>query len=200
MSEPIELDVSQLPGYAFSHRSLMWWGTLGIMVIEGTVFVLSIATYFYLRNFVPEWPPNLRPPDLFWGTLNLIVLLLSGIPNHLYKKAADKEDLLLVRLWLIIALLFALAFIVIRAFEFGALNCSWDTNAYGSAVWMLLGLHTTHLVTDFLDSIVLAVLMFSPHITGKRFVDVSENAFYWWFVVLFWIPIFITIYIAPRIL
>lgn len=164
------------------------------------MFVLLIATYFYLRNFVPEWPPHLRPPDLFWGTLNLIVLLLSGIPNHLYKKAADKEDLLLVRLWLIIALLFALAFIVIRIFEFGALNCSWDTNAYGSAVWMLLGVHTTHLVTDFLDSVVLAVLMFTSHITGKRFSDVSENAFYWWFVVLFWVPIYITIYIAPRIM
>jgi cytochrome c oxidase subunit I+III len=35
-------------------------------------------------------------------------------------------------------------------------------------------------------------------LTGKRFVDVSENALYWWFVVLTWLPIYATLYLAPR--
>ena len=46
-------DVSALPDTAFGHRSLMWWGTMGLMVIEGTVFGLAIAMYFYLRLRVP---------------------------------------------------------------------------------------------------------------------------------------------------
>jgi heme/copper-type cytochrome/quinol oxidase subunit 3 len=33
-----------------------------------------------------------------------------------------------------------------------ALNVSWDANAYGSVVWLLLGLHTTHLITDTIDT------------------------------------------------
>jgi cytochrome c oxidase subunit I+III len=33
---------------------------------------------------------------------------------------------------------------------------------------------------------------------GKRFVDVSENAVYWYFVVLSWLPIYAVIYGAPR--
>jgi hypothetical protein len=28
-------DVADLPTVTFGHRSLMWWGTLGFMVIEG---------------------------------------------------------------------------------------------------------------------------------------------------------------------
>ena len=35
---------------AFGPRSLMWWGTLGIMLIEGTAFALAIGAYFYLRD------------------------------------------------------------------------------------------------------------------------------------------------------
>jgi cytochrome c oxidase subunit 3 len=55
------LDVSHLPGYVFGHGSLMWWGTLGIIVIEGTTFAMLIATYFYLRLRVTDWPPHLSP-------------------------------------------------------------------------------------------------------------------------------------------
>jgi heme/copper-type cytochrome/quinol oxidase subunit 3 len=77
----------------------------------------------------------------------------------------------------------------------------WDSNAYGSVTWTLLGFHTVHLVTDLLDSIVLTVLMFTRH--GEkptRFVDVSENCFYWYFVVLSWLPIYAVLYWAPRLL
>jgi cytochrome c oxidase subunit 3 len=28
----------------------MWWGTMGLMLIEGTVFALTIMAYFYLRS------------------------------------------------------------------------------------------------------------------------------------------------------
>ena len=33
----------------------------------------------------------------------------------------------------------------------------WDDNAYGSILWLILGLHTTHLITDFADTVVLTV-------------------------------------------
>jgi cytochrome c oxidase subunit I+III len=192
------IDVSHLPGYAFGHRSLMWWGTLGLIVIEGFMFAVLIGAYFYLRSHLPHWPPNLPPPNLFWGTLNTVVLILSVLPNIWYKKAAERQDLWTVKIGLMISIAFAIAFIVIRVFEFGALNCRWDTNAYGSAVWTLLGFHTTHLVTDLLDTIVLTVMMFTGPLEGKRFVDVSENAFYWYFVVAIWVPIYAVLYLVPR--
>jgi heme/copper-type cytochrome/quinol oxidase subunit 3 len=46
---------------------------------------------------------------------------------------------------------------------------------------------------------VLTVLMFTGPISQTRFVDVSENAFYWYFVVLSWLPIYALIYFAPRL-
>lgn len=200
MSDGEVIDVSRLPTYAFGHQSPMWWGTLGIMAIEGTVFALMVFAYFYLRGNVASWPPGgLKPPDLLYGTLNTLVLLASLLPNYWTDKAAKARDLAGIRLWLPVCLVFAVAFLVIRVFEFGALNIDWNTNAYGSSVWMLLGLHTVHLATDTLDSLVLAVLMFTGPLEGKRHADVSENAFYWYFVVLAWLPLYGVVYFTPRL-
>jgi cytochrome c oxidase subunit 3 len=193
------LDVSQLAPGAFGHRSIVWWGTMGMVLIEGTMFALMFGTYFYLRMRNSTWPPNVPPPDLKWGTLNVLVLLMSAVPNELAKRAGERIDLPRVRLWMIVCLLFGVAFNVIRALEFTTLNVRWDTNAYGSVVWMLLALHTVHILTDVLDTGVLTVLMITGPIEEKRFVDVSENSLYWYFVVFTWVPVYAVIYLAPRL-
>ena len=202
ISHPREesLDVSDLPSYAFSHHSPMWWGTLGMIAIEGTVFALAIATYFYLRSHSNTWPMTARPPDLLWGMLNTAIMLGSIVPNHLAKQAAEKHDLSNVRLWLIVSLLFGAAFLSVRVMEFATLNVRWDSNAYGSIVWTLLGFHTAHMATDYADTVVLAVLFYTGPLEGKRFVDVSENSFYWYFVVWAWLPIYFVIYWGARAL
>jgi heme/copper-type cytochrome/quinol oxidase subunit 3 len=193
-----DVDARVLPSYAYGASSLMWWGTVGVAAIEGTVFALAIMIYFYVRTRVESWPPSVPPPDLLWGTVNTVILLLSCIPNQMAKKAGEREDLAGVRLWMSVCTIFAIAFLVVRAFEFAALNVKWDTNAYGSAVWFLLGLHTTHLATDFVDTVVLGALMFTGPLERHRFVDVSENAVYWYFVVGAWLPIYFVLYWAPR--
>jgi cytochrome c oxidase subunit III len=193
------LDVSELPSFAFSHHSLMWWGTLGLMAIEGTVFALAVMAYFYLRSHANTWPMSTLPPDLLWGTLNTGIMLASLVPNHLAKRAAERYDLGGVRIWMTVGLLFGVAFLVVRCFEFAGLNVRWDSNAYGSIVWVLLGLHTTHLVTDVFDTAVLDVLFFTGPLEGKRYVDVSENAFYWYFVVFSWLPIYLVLYWGARV-
>jgi cytochrome c oxidase subunit 1/cytochrome c oxidase subunit I+III len=192
------LDVSRLPSIGFGPRSLMWWGTLGLMAIEGTVFALAIATYFYLRGQSTAWPLNEPPPSLQWGTANSILLIASLWPNHLAKRAAERFDRQGVRLWLGVCLLAALVLLVLRGFEFTTLHCRWYEDAYASAVWLLLGLHTTHLVTDTWDTGVLLALAWAGPFESKRHVDVSENAIYWVFVVLSWLPIYAVIYWAPR--
>jgi cytochrome c oxidase subunit I+III len=99
---------------------------------------------------------------------------------------------------MIVTFLFGIAFGIVRIFEFKHLNCRWDQNAYGSIVYLNMGFHTTHLLTDVIDTVVLIVLMFVGPIEGKRFVDVSENAIYWDFVVIIWLLIYAVIYLAPR--
>jgi cytochrome c oxidase subunit I+III len=197
--KPRAIDVSHLPDFAFGHRSLMWWGGASFMLIEGTMFALLLVSYLYLKGRSPDWPPGYFAPVLFWGTVNTAVLLASAIPNHLAKRAAQRMDLRALRLWLGIAITFAVAFGVIRIFEFRALNVWWDSNAYGSVVWVLLGFHTTQVLTDLVDSVALEVLLFTGPLGHSHFVDAAENSLYWDFVVISWLPVYAFIYLAPRL-
>ncbi len=192
------LDVSGLPSYGFSHRSLMWWGTAGMIAIEGSAFAFMIVIYFYLRSLSQTWPEAGAAPGLLWGTLNLVMIVASAIPNTFADKAAIDHDLPSVRSAMAWSSLFGIALCAVRWMEFTALNVRWDDSAYGSCVWMLLGLHTFNLVTDVVDTLVLTAVMFKEPVEGKRFVDIAENSGYWDFIVLTWVPIYAVIYWAPR--
>ncbi|MEI9415020.1 cytochrome c oxidase subunit 3 [Mesorhizobium sp. Cs1321R2N1] len=192
-------DVSHLPTYDFGAASPMWWGTLAFIALEATGFALAIGTYFYLAVLAPHWPIGAPAPDLLPGTTVLVILLASIVPNHLLELWARRQDLAKVRLGMIIMSIAGILPLIVRVWEFPALRISWDQNAYGSIIWFLLGLHTTHLLTDVGDTIVLAALMFTPKgKAGRRFSDVSDNAFYWDFVVVSWVVLYLVIYWVPR--
>ncbi|HTV03448.1 MAG TPA: cytochrome c oxidase subunit 3 [Luteitalea sp.] len=195
----LRIDVSHLPTYAFGHRSLMWWGVAALMAIEGTIFALLITMYLYLKSRALEWPPGFFAPMLLWGTVNTAVLILSAVPNHLAKRAAERQDLRGLRWWLGVSIGVALVFCGVRVLEFRTLNVWWDSNAYGSIVWTLLGFHTTHLITDVIDSLALETLLFTGPMDESHFVDAAENAIYWDFVVIAWVPLYALIYLAPRL-
>jgi len=192
------LDVSGLPSYGFGTRSLMWWGTVGMCAIEGSAFAFMIVIYFYLRSLSQTWPMGGAAPDLLWGTINLGIVIASAIPNYVADRAAIDHDLPTVRLMLILITFFGLALCAVRAVEFTVLNVRWDDSAYGSVIWMLLGLHTFNLVTDVVDTMVLTAVMFRKPLEGKRYVDIAENCGYWMFIVVTWIPIYAVVYWAPR--
>jgi cytochrome c oxidase subunit 3 len=193
------MDVSALPDHAFGPRMSMWWGTLGFMTLEGTGFALAAGAYLYLAWLNPQWPLADRPPGLLWGSLVAAVLIFSAWPNQLARMAAKEEDLPRVRRYLVIMSLIGAVPLIFRAFEFSTLYVRWDQNAYGSIIWVLLGLHTAHILTDVVDTWVLTALMFTRHAHGKRFSDVEDNAFYWDFVWLSWLPIYGLIYWASRV-
>jgi heme/copper-type cytochrome/quinol oxidase subunit 3 len=194
----VALDVSPLPTYAFGHRSVLWWATISMIAIEGMAFALVITSYLFLKGRMPHWPDGVPEPGLLWGTVNVAIMVISLVPNELTKRAAERFDRPAVKLWIALSAAMAIAFTAVRFLEFSTLNVRWDTNAYGSVTWTLLGFHTVHVLTDVMDTIVLAAIMFIGPVDEHRFVDVSENAFYFYFVVLSWLPIYAVLYLAPR--
>jgi len=192
-------DLAHLPTSAHGPRSTTWWGTLGFILIEATAFALAAAAYFYLMGQTETWPPGQSPPDWLWGTVQLVLMLASLWPNLWTDRVAHADDLRRVRIGLVVMSAIGLLTLVVRAFEFGALNCRWDDNAYGSIVWVLLGLHATHLITDVGDTLVLTVLMFTKHVEPRRFTDVTDNCVYWNFVVCAWVPLWALLYVVPRL-
>ncbi len=194
----VVLNARHIPTYGHGSRSTTWWGTMGFCVVEGMGFVLAIGAYFYLVFINGDWPLSASAPDLFWSSLHTVLMMASLWPNHLAKTNSEHENLAKTRLYLVIMSLVGVALLGLRVHEIETLHTKWDHNAYGSIVWLLLGFHTAHLLTDVVDTIVLAVMMFTRHGHGRRFPNVGQNSDYWTFVVAAWLPVYVVVYWFPR--
>lgn len=194
------LDVSGLPSVAFGRSNTTWLANVFYMMIEGTMFALLFASYFYLRTRTSSWPPIQAPPNLGYGIANGIVFLLSLIPARYAQKVAPTGNRGKIQLALAGLAVFAIVNMVLRGFELANLNCRWYENAYGSIVWSLIGLHTGHLITEFLETATLLGVSFTPKMEGTRLADVAINSDYWYFVVVSAVLVDFLIYGTTRFL
>ena len=193
------IDVSELPTVVFGSRDLMWWGTLGFIVIEGFSLAVAAVTYLYLRRNFVGWPPLTNQyPSLLLPTLSAVLYLVSLAPAVWLARVSKRLDRGAVRVGLVILSVLGLAFCVLRWFEFIALNVKWNTNAYGSIVWTILGFHATLIVIEAGEVIGTAVLFFTERQELKHFSDANDLAFYWYFLVLSWIPLYVLVFLAPH--
>lgn len=200
------LDVSALPHHRFDSDSV-WWGNWGLLAIETTMFGISVATYFYLRQNYQLWPPPLtsspdpldnRYPDLVAATVNMALLIISCAPMIWADLSARRGNRRTTQIALVICLAFGAAAIVLRSFEFAAVKFRWDANAYGSIVWFILGMHLAHLLTVSLETLLLTIWIFTRKFDMKHRVDITTIAIYWYWVVAIWLPLYAIIYFTPR--
>jgi cytochrome c oxidase subunit 3 len=192
------VDVRHLPQFAFGHRMPIWWGTAFFMVIEASAFLMTLTAYAYLASQDPQWPLSRVLPDPWMGSMLVGWLLLSEVPNTLLKRRIKRCELTPTRVGMLVMSFIGLVAIAIRFAEFGYIKVRWDTNAFGSMIWALVFLHTTHILVDVAETLVMTFMACFSRMDGRRFVDLSENAEYWDFVVLTWIPIYLAIYWVPR--
>jgi cytochrome c oxidase subunit I+III len=194
------VDVGALPTVTFGHRSLMWWATVCFMTIEGWTLALLVGSYLYLRQSASVWPPgNTARPSLLVPTVNLAVMLASIAPAAVAARAAKRLDEPAVRRWLGASALLALLVLVLRWWELWAINVRWDANAYAAAAWMTVGFHTSLLLLDVGDTVGLAAFYRWSRLPVRTFGDVADNSLYWYFTIGIWIPVYLIVYVGPRI-
>ena len=193
------LDVSDLPTVVYGSRGLVWWGTVGFMVVEGVTLAICIASYFYLwRNFA-SWPPYRTPnPDLLVPTLGLLVLLGSMVPAYFYHRASERLDKANVQRWLWVDTLVTAVALALRFVELDSINVRWDDNAYGSVVWAIVISHLTLLLVSVFETGTMATMFSTDREQPKHYSDVADNAMYTYFMALAWLPCYVIIYLVPR--
>jgi cytochrome c oxidase subunit I+III len=193
------IDVSALPDTVFGPRDIMWWGTLGFVLIEGFTLFLCAVVYVYFRQNFSAWPPEgTAPPSLLMPSVQLAVMLLSLPLVHRLDRSAIAFDLRRVRIGLVLATLVAAFALALRFACISSLHVRWDTNAYGSAQWLLVGTHTTLMLFQLVEIGGMAAVFWLAPIERKYFSDVCDAVFYWWFMVLGYLPIFGLSFLLPR--
>ncbi len=195
------IDVSMLETYALDHRAPLWWGQILMMVIEGTLFVLLISSYFYVRMGFDVWPPNdIDPVGMLLPTIGLIILLVSVPPMVWAGRGADRKR----RPWVVWGTLINLAcvviFLLIRWYELVKLPFKWSTDIYGTFVWCMLGLHTMHAIADGTQTLVILAIVLLRRVNEKQLLGIKMDGLYWYFVVGSYVPVYLVVYVYPAVL
>jgi len=194
-------DVSALPDSSLGSHTPQWWGLVGMITIESMVFALCIATYFYLRLQVPTWPPHgFAEPSLHAGTINTILILLAAVPMYLIERNGLQQNRRAVLLHISVFLVLCTMIFIVRAYEFRAFHVKWDSNAYGSIVSITLFFHSLHVLTTFLETVVLGVYISMRGMDEKRALDLQLNTLYWYFLVGSWGVLYVVLYFGPWLL
>ncbi|HYG65187.1 MAG TPA: cytochrome c oxidase subunit 3 [Thermoanaerobaculia bacterium] len=192
------IDVSELPSVVFGSRAPIWWGVVGLVTIESMGFALLAAAYFYLRGGASEWPPpGVINPPLALTTTALLVLLASSFCMHEAAKAAKRAELGRILRWLIATAGLGYVFLVLRGFEFASMSYEWRSHAYGSIVWVIVGIHTLHILTSAVEKTIFIVLFIRGPVEDKHLTDVATNEVYWHFVSLSWLVFYVILYLEP---
>jgi cytochrome c oxidase subunit I+III len=203
------MNMGHLGQDTLGHRSPIWWGNLFLLIIETTMFGILVASYLYYRTIdfdqwpppsVNRFPPTYNPvPDLDLPVANLALLLVSVIPMAICDWACLKRKVMTVNVTLAWTILLGIAIIVLRFYEFPALKFRWDDNAYASTIWLIVGMHLTHLIVATCENILMATWLFTKGLDDKHARDVRVCAAYWYWVAGIWILLFGLVYIGPRI-
>jgi cytochrome c oxidase subunit 3 len=180
-----------------------------LLMIETTMFAILVGAYLYFRIIdFKQWPPPLvdvQPPiynpvpALKVPTINLILILLSVIPMIFADRACFKRNTNVAKIGLAFCILFGLITIGLRFYEFGSLHFRWDSNAYGSVTWTVLGMHLLHLITGTCENGIMAAWIFIHGMDDKHARDVHVGAIYWYWIAGIWLLLYGLVFWGPRL-
>jgi cytochrome c oxidase subunit III len=194
------LDVSGLAPYNISNRAPTWWGQVLLCAIEGSMFCILIAIYFYLRLGVDVWPPHgARELDPALSSIALLPLLLSAIGSYWASEAAKKDSRSGMLGGLILNLVLAAVFLALRFVNWGSLNYNWASDAHGTVVWTILFLHTFDMVADLLFTLALVIIVAAGRSGPKQRLGVHVDSVVWYFLVGIWLPLYAVLVWGPRL-
>ena len=183
-------------------RSTGWWGMVGLITTEATLFATLLVSYFYLRfQSEPEWPPDgIEPPTMELPLIMTVLLLGSSIPMHWAETGIRKNEQGRLRAGLLIAFLMAAAFLVLMGVEYAEKlpEVTATTNAYGSMFYAITGFHGTHVLVGVLMNLWLQVRAWMGHFDDERHGHVQNITLYWHFVDVVWIFILLSLYVSPN--
>lgn len=199
MSERFVIDVSDFSRYTKGHDAPVWWGILGLILIEMSVVSAFTISYLYLQMSNDQWPPpGVAVPAVVLPTITLLLMLVSCVTMYLAGRAIDKNRVKAFVIYTFTSVFLAFTTLAVRWNKFHALEFRWDEHVYGSLVWTITGFHFIHVVSAAIGTAVIGLLGVLGYFNSNRQIGVVVDTMYWNFVALAWIPFYLVLYWAPR--
>src|SRR5690606_2845941 len=128
------------------------------------------------------------------------VLLASAVPVALAYTGIRRGYQGWLRVGLLAGIVLALVYLGLMAFYFDGLDFNWAANAYASLFWGIVWFHGVHVVAALLVAAGVLYHAFRGYFHAERADGVMMATYFWVFVVVAWVPSFLTVFVAPHLL
>ncbi len=193
----IPYTVGERPDTGLYNAKLGIWLFLASEVM---LFGALFSSYVLLRTGAESWPHGFEHLNIPLATINTFVLIASSVTMVMAWASLRLKDFKKYRLYMALTFLAGLAFMVIKAFEYGAKfshHLYPSTSNFFATYFTLTGLHGLHVV----GGMVVIAYFLGPGARmwksePERFTNrVEVVGLYWHFVDLVWIFLFPTLYL-----
>ena len=176
-----------------------WWGMVGLIATEATIFALLLSADFFLLAQAKEWPPaGIENPRLGLAIPFSLVLWASSIPILIAEAAIEKGKVRTFRNALAVSFVMGAAFVAYSVYDFRELHFGWRDNAYGSTHYTIIGLHLAHVCVGLIMSAVVQAKAWTGRYDDGPHVSATVFALYWHFVDAVWLVVFPSLFLLPR--
>jgi cytochrome c oxidase subunit 3 len=208
LPSPLAHHFEDLEKQAHAARLAMWI----FLATEVLLFTALFAAYSVYRYLYGEgFAESSRSIETWIGFVNTLILVTSSFTVATGLNFAAKGDGRRTGLFFGISVLFALAFLGLKAVEYthhfqegqlpGAFYHFEGVKAPGaplffSLYFLITGLHAFHVIVGMTVLIVIGTLAYRGHYTPEYYVPVENAGLYWHLVDLIWIFVFPLIYLV----
>jgi cytochrome c oxidase subunit III len=170
-------------------------GTVVWLASELMFFSGLFAAYFTLRANADEWPPGDVHLDTVVSGVFTALLVLSSATVQLAVRALARGDRRAFRMFLVVTLLLAAAFIANQAHEWANAGFGIDSHSYGSAFFVMTGFHGLHVIGGMLAMVLLLGRAADARFGPSDVPAAEVVSYYWHFVDVVWVGMWSTLFL-----
>lgn len=174
---------------AKAKKSLLWVSMISMFMI-----FMSLTSAYIVRREKGDWL-HFDLPQLFY--ISTAIILVSSITMNWVLSAAKKNDFKGIKIASLLTLLLGIAFVVCQFKAWGILVdqrivfAGMYSNASGSFLYVLTGLHLAHLGGGILAIGVVWIKSIQEKYNSENLLGIRLCAIFWHFLDLLWIYLFL---------
>ncbi len=164
---------------------------LWLFIVSIVMIFAALTSAYIVRQAEGDWLIYNLPASFLRNT---ILIALSSISMQLAYSAAKRDNFKMLKIFMVVTALLAIAFLVGQFLSWGdlvAIDVYFVGNPAGSFLYVLTGMHAFHLITGVIFILIMLVSAFNLKVHAKNMVKMEMCTTYWHFLDGLWLYLFI---------
>ena len=175
-------------------KPLLWIAMVSMVMLFG-----AFTSAYWVRRGAGNWL-NFELPQMFY--ISTAVIIISSVTMNWTLSAARKNDFKSIKIGSLLTLLLGIAFVVCQFQAWSVLVdqkvffAGNQSNAAGSFLYVLTGLHLAHLAFGLVALLVVWIKSILHKYNSENLLGIKLCAIFWHFLDVLWIYLFLFLLFA----